>query len=371
MSASETYFVAATTVTLGPATGSDRVARGADRRGRHGAPRARARAAPRGSFRVGSSTTSSSSSPQHAARARAPHGSRSRSGREPSTASSCKSVRAVLALPRRGPGSGRAPRAPRRGTLFDREVGVLVHQELGGELGSMRRQETAGGPGVDRSPSSWNACSRDDGDHLVLEPRPGSAAGAGHAVPAPRPARHGRRATEAVCLGLAEVVQQAPPGVRRAERPQSAASWTTAKRCSSSGNGWRGVRACSRSPRANSGQHHFEHTGVARQPQRAPRLAAEQQELRQLAHAVRLRTAADALRRDVARPPASSRICASVSPDGLEAELRDEPQPAQEPQRILAKAAAGRRCAARGARGRRRRRTGRRARRWPAGARSR
>ncbi len=246
MSASETYFVAATTVTPGPAAA--RIASHAARTdvGRHGSSaRARSSSASR-SFRVGSSTTSASSSPStrpSSGPSRKPRAIRS----EPSTASSVQRGRASpLCL-------HEAPEAGERlvffgGKLFRPEVGVLVHQELGGELVAMRCQETAGGPGVELAVQLERVLAN-DGDHLVLEP---------DRIPQPAQnppcqlrARLGVvvRATEAVCLRFAKVVQQG----RQAYGERSARSLLLpgrprrdARREEMAGAV---CRACSRSPR--------------------------------------------------------------------------------------------------------------------------
>jgi hypothetical protein len=70
------------------------------------------------------------------------------------------------------------------------------------------------------------------------------------------------------------------------------------------------------------------------EPQRLGRLRAEQQ-LRQLAHPVGGEPAADPLGRDERTLGASSIIWRSGLVVGREIELRDEPQPADEAQRVL------------------------------------
>ena len=89
--------------------------------------------------------------------------------------------------------------------------------------------------------------------------------------------------------------------------------------------------------RAELRQELDENAGIARESQRAGGLGAEQ-ELRELAHPVRREAAADALARDELH---RRRLLPHLREQllvGLEAELRDEAERADEPQRILAEA---------------------------------
>ena len=79
------------------------------------------------------------------------------------------------------------------------------------------------------------------------------------------------------------------------------------------------------------------HAGVACEPERARRVVPEQ-ELRQLAHAVSRDAAADPLARHVPRPSRLGTHLRERVAGEVEAELGDEPQPAQDAERILAEA---------------------------------
>ena len=80
-----------------------------------------------------------------------------------------------------------------------------------------------------------------------------------------------------------------------------------------------------------------EHARVARDAQRLGGLRAEQQ-LRELAHAVRSQTAADPLTRDEADAVGVLAHLLQRGVVGLETELRDEAQPAHDPKRVLGEA---------------------------------
>ena len=83
--------------------------------------------------------------------------------------------------------------------------------------------------------------------------------------------------------------------------------------------------------------------GVARQPQGLRRLRAEQQ-LRELAASVRCETAADPLARDEAHLRGPLPHLGERGVVGLEVELRDEAQAADDPQRVVAEARRRRRA---------------------------
>ena len=124
----------------------------------------------------------------------------------------------------------------------------------------------------------------------------------------------------------------------RSGAPASAAAWTTAKMCSSSVIAW--SFECESNPIAGpySGSSATSDARVARDPQRLARLAAEQ-ELRELAHPVVAEPAADPLTRDERDALGVLAHLGERLLVRLEPELRDEPEAAHEPQRILLEAA--------------------------------
>ena len=165
------------------------------------------------------------------------------------------------------------------------------------------------------------------------------------ATAATRPARVRGRRPRAPASGLPRSWKSAASRTASGV-PASAAAWTTANVCSSSGQVWWSLSCSKPIAGSNSGSSCDEHARVAREPQRLGRMRAEQQ-LRQLAHPVGREPAADPLARDELDRGASSRICCSVVVVRVEVELRDEAQPAHEAQRILGEAVRARSCGAR------------------------
>ena len=89
--------------------------------------------------------------------------------------------------------------------------------------------------------------------------------------------------------------------------------------------------------RRELGQHVDEHAGVPREPQRLRRMRAEQ-ELRELPHPVRRQPAADPLARDVLDPRRPLAHLAQRVLVGIDVELRDEAEAADDPERVVAEA---------------------------------
>ena len=172
-----------------------------------------------------------------------------------------------------------------------------------------------------------------------------------------RPARRAPRRRPRPASGLPRSCSSAASRTG-SDSPASAAAWTTSKRCSSSGRCWRSLSCAVADRGLELGQDRREHAGVAGEPQRLRRVVAEQQ-LRQLPHAVGGEAAADPLRRRRAGPAAPARASARASRVGVEVELGDEPQAADDPERVVAKARRARRAERCGTRGRPCRRAGR------------
>ena len=89
--------------------------------------------------------------------------------------------------------------------------------------------------------------------------------------------------------------------------------------------------------RRELGQHVDEDAGVPRQPQRLRRVGAEQ-ELGELAHPVRGQPAADPLAGDVVDPRRPLAHLAQRVLVGIDVELRDEAEAADDPERVVAEA---------------------------------
>ena len=138
-------------------------------------------------------------------------------------------------------------------------------------------------------------------------------------------------------LGLAEVVQQRRRAAPPAARPHRPAAWTTAKTCSSSDRCWKLAPLVVADRRTELGHDVDEDAGVPRQPQRFCRVGAEQ-ELGELAHPVRGQPAADPLAGDVVDPRRPLAHLAQRVLVGVDVELRDEAEAADDAERVVAEA---------------------------------
>ena len=234
MSSAETYFVAATTVTPAPASAQTApyASRIASAFMRALAPRARAarharcaqaRRRPRPAAR---SRSRPSTGPR---RTRSP-GDRRPSRRGRATRCGCERSRSTSAR------SAASAWISVAGTGLARKIGSLVVDQVECQLVAVACEEAAGEERVDR-PVELECVARDDEDDVVLDAWTDSEAASGCA---PRGALRARRA---------RFRWPPPPACRdraggtractASEAPASAAFWTTAKMCSSSGSGCR------------------------------------------------------------------------------------------------------------------------------------
>ena len=215
------------------------------------------------------------------------------------------------------------------------EVGSLVGDELAGDVDPVRGEEATREPAVDR-PVEVEGVPGDELADTGLRARSGTG---GAAATRPRSARRPRacRSRPASPSGLPRSWSSAQRRTASGASA-SAACWTTAKRCSSSVPGWRAEPSVvADRPCANSGMTSTSAPVSRAEPERQSRPRPEQ-ELRQLPHAVGVEPPADPLGRDVPEPAG---LCAHLRQRVLrerEAELRDEPQTAQDPQRVLPEA---------------------------------